>query len=135
MADETVKKLKIFIVDDDDFLVDMYSTKFGLSGVEVEVHKSGESFLEKLKGGGTADLLLLDIVMPVMNGLEILKEMRKENLGSDIPVIMLTNQNDEKDISEAKKLGVISYIVKSSATPSEVVDQVIKIIKDTNKSL
>jgi CheY-like chemotaxis protein len=132
MAEETEKQYKIIIVDDDDFLVNMYATKFSHSGVSVEACKSGESLLEKLNAGMKADLILLDIVMPSMNGIEVLKKMRKDKLGESIPVIMLTNQNDEKDINETKKLGVVCYIIKASATPSEVVAEVVKIIKSSH---
>lgn len=124
------QKYKIIIVDDDDFLVGMYSSKFGGAGVNVEACKSGEIFLEKMRSGEKADLVLLDIVMPGMNGIEILRNMRKEKLADNIPVVMLTNQNDEKDISEGKALGVRGYIVKSAATPSEVVKEVMDIIKN-----
>lgn len=123
------KKYKIIIVDDDDFLVDMYTAKFGLSGVTVDVFKSGKSFLEGLKAGAKADLLLLDIIMPNISGMEVLRELRKGKLAEGMPIVMLTNQNDEKDINEAKKLGIQGYIVKSAATPSEVVEEVMKIIK------
>lgn len=128
MTEENTKH-KIIIVDDDDFLVNMYAAKFSKSNIDVDVCKTSESLLEKMKAGVKADLLLLDIVMPVMNGIEVLREMRKEKLGEGIPVVMLTNQNDEKDISEAKKLGIQGYIVKSAATPSEVVTEVMNIIK------
>jgi two-component system, OmpR family, alkaline phosphatase synthesis response regulator PhoP len=127
MAEETQNK--IIIVDDDDFLVNMYATKFGLSGISVEAFKSGEPLLEKLRTGMKADLILLDIVLPEMDGIEILKNIRENKLAEGIPVIMLTNQNDEKNISEAKKLGIASYIVKASATPSEVVAEVMRVIK------
>ena len=127
---EEEKKYKIIIVDDDDFLVNMYATKFSNSGVTVDAYKNGEPFLEKLKAGEKVDLILLDIIMPGMNGLFILEEMRKNKLAEGIPVVMLSNQNDEKDISTAKKLGISGYIFKSAATPSEVVDEVIKIIKN-----
>ncbi len=129
---EEEKKYKIIIVDDDDFLVDMYATKFGGSDVSVEACKSGELFLEKMRAGIKVDLILLDIVMPGLSGLDVLKEMRKSKLGEGIPVIMLTNQSDEKDINESQKLGISSYIVKSAATPSEVVEEVLKIIKDSH---
>jgi len=129
MTDE--QKNKIIIVDDDDFLVNMYATKFSNSNILVEAFKSGEDFLEKLKTITGVSLILLDIIMPGMSGIEILKKMREDKLGENIPVIMLTNQSDEKDINEAKKLGVVSYIVKSAATPSEVVSEVINIIKNT----
>jgi DNA-binding NarL/FixJ family response regulator len=68
--------------------------------------------------------------MPGIDGIETLRTIRKEKLGEGIPIVMLTNQNDEKDIEESKKLGVRGYIVKSAATPSEVVAEVVKIIKE-----
>jgi two-component system alkaline phosphatase synthesis response regulator PhoP len=132
MAEEVKTQYKIIIVDDDDFLVNMYATKFGNSGVAVEICKSGEALLEKLKAGTKADLILLDIVMPNMTGIEVLRRMRQDKLGEGIAVAMLTNQNDEKDISETKKLGVVCYIVKAAATPSEVVKEVISVIKNKN---
>ncbi len=128
---EEEKKYKIIIVDDDDFLVNMYATKFGNSGVTVDACKSGEPLLEKLTAGTKADLILLDIVMPNMTGIEVLRKMREQKLGEGIPIVMLTNQNDEKDISDTKKLGVAGYIVKSAATPSEVVNEVMSIIKSS----
>lgn len=129
MAEENM--YKIIIVDDDDFLTDMYATKFSHSGVSVDVYRSGEPFLEKLKAGIKVDLILLDIIMPSMTGIEILRKIREQKLAEGIPIVMLTNQNDEKDISETKKLGVACYIVKAVATPSEVVNEVLKIIKES----
>ncbi|MFA6270583.1 MAG: response regulator [Candidatus Paceibacterota bacterium] len=126
---EPEKKYKIIIVDDDDFLINMYSTKFGNSGVLVDACKSGQALLEKLSAGAKADLILLDIIMPNLSGVETLKMMRKQKIGADIPVMVLTNQNDEKDIEETKKLGVVGYVVKAAATPTEVLEEVMKIIK------
>jgi two-component system alkaline phosphatase synthesis response regulator PhoP len=130
--EEGDKKYKIIIVDDDDFLINMYATKFGNSDISVDACKSGEALLEKLSNGVKVDLILLDIVMPNMSGIEVLRKIREQKLGEGIPVVMLTNQNDEKDISETKKLGISSYIVKSAATPSEVVNEVIRIIKSSH---
>jgi len=129
MTDE--EKNTIIIVDDDDFLVTMYATKFNHSGIDTEICSSGTSLLEKLKAGEKPDLIILDIVMPDMSGIETLTKMHKDKLGEGIPVVMLTNQNDEKDISIAKGLDVAGYIVKAAATPSEVVDEVINIIKNS----
>lgn len=130
---ENEKKYKVILVDDDDFLVNMYATKFGGSGIEVEACKSGTVLIEKLKAGSKADLILLDIVMPDMTGLETLKKVREEKLADNVPIVMLTNQNDQSDINEAKSLNVAGYIVKSAATPSEVVEEVTKIIEETKK--
>jgi CheY-like chemotaxis protein len=134
MADEE-NKYKITIVDDDDFLVDMYSTKFSSVSVSAEGCKSGTALIEKLKGGYRSDLILLDIVMPGIDGIETLRTIRKEKLGEGIPIVMLTNQNDEKNIADAKLLGISGYIVKSAATPSEVVAEVMNILKDPNHTL
>lgn len=130
MAEGEEKKYKIIITDDDDFLVNMYAVKFSHSGVEVISCKSGQMLVEKLKAGEKANLVLLDIVMPGMDGLETLREIRKQNLAEGVPIVMLTNQGGEKEISEAKKFSISGYIVKSAATPSEVVEEVIKIIQN-----
>jgi CheY-like chemotaxis protein len=132
MAAEDEKKYKILIVDDDDFLVNMYATKFGISDVSVEALKSGSLLIEKLQSGFRCDLILLDIVMPGMTGLEALQKIRQDKLGEGIPIVMLTNQSDEKDIATAKSLGISGYIVKSSATPSEVIAEVMNIIKNSH---
>lgn len=128
---EAEKQYKIILMDDDDFLVDMYAAKFSGNDVAVEACKSGEALLEKLSSGIKVDLILLDIIMPNMTGVETLRKMREQKLGEGIPVVMLTNQNDEKDISETKKMGVAGYIVKAVATPSEVVSEVLRVIKDS----
>ena len=125
---------KVIIVDDDSFLVDMYAAKFSNVGVSVEACRSGTDLIEKLKAGLQADLILLDIVMPNLTGIETLNEVRNQKLAENIPIVMLTNQNDEQNINEAKKLGVSGYIVKSAATPSEVVNEVLNIIKNTKKN-
>ena len=127
------EKSKVMIVDDDDFLVNMYATKFGLSNIEIEACNSPLDFLEKLRAGSKPDLILLDIVMSGMTGTEALKKMREEKLCESVPVVMLTNQNDERDIVETKKLGIAAYIVKSAATPAEVVAEVQEILKNTAK--
>lgn len=126
---EEQKEYKIAIVDDDDFLVDMYAVKFDKIGVKVETFKSGSALIEKLRGGLKVDLIFLDIVMPGMDGIEIAKEIRGKKLAEGTHIVMLTNQNDEKNIEDAKGLGISGYIVKSAATPSEVVEEAIKIIK------
>jgi len=123
-------KLKIIIVDDDDFLVNMYARKFGNNDVEVVACKSGSELLDKLRAGDRADLILLDIVLPELDGVGTLEIIRKEKLAEDIPIVMLTNQNDEGEMARIGKLGVAGYIVKALATPSEAVAEALRIIKD-----
>ncbi len=115
---------KIFIVDDDQFLVNMYSLKFTKNGYEVTSAGGAAEALTKLRDGYTPDIIMLDIVMPVMDGLELLRVIRKESLASSAMFIVLSNQGQTSDIGKAKELGVAGYIVKASTIPSEVVKQV-----------
>lgn len=127
------KQYKIFIVDDDTFLLNMYVAKFRTVGHEVETAKSGTDALKKLQDGYTPDVMLLDIVLPGMDGVELLREIRKEKLAEKTMFIMFTNQGGDEETSEAKKLGVTDYIIKADLVPSGVVDKVLKII-ETNRS-
>lgn len=122
------EKRKILIVDDDSFLLDMYALKFSQNNFEVYTAPSGVHAIEKFKGGLVPDILLMDIIMPDMNGFETLEMMNKEKLCPDTIRIILSNKSEQKDIEEGKKLGVAGYIVKANSTPREVIDEVIKIL-------
>jgi CheY-like chemotaxis protein len=118
---------KVLIVDDDKFLLNMYSIKFSKSGFEVSSASSGEEAINKIKGGYIPDIILLDIVMPGMDGFEILDSLRKENLVPGASIIMLTNQGQLADIEKAKSFGTSGYIIKATTIPSEVVEEVVRI--------
>lgn len=120
-------KGKVFIVDDDKFLLGMYSLKFSNNGYAVETTVGSVGALEKLRAGSKPDIVLLDIIMPHMTGLELLKIMRDENLAPGAIVVMLTNQSQSSDIETAKSLNVDGYIVKAATIPSEVLREVEKI--------
>ncbi|MBI2476464.1 MAG: response regulator [Candidatus Taylorbacteria bacterium] len=122
------KNKKVLIIDDDRFLLNMYSVKFHKSGFEVDTAISGQEALTKLREGASADIVLLDLVMPAMDGLELLANIRKEKLIPRAVVVVLSNQNQPADIERAKSLGIASYIVKASSIPSEVVEEVIKVV-------
>lgn len=123
---------KILIVDDDYFLLNMYSLKFKNRGVDVEVAGGSKEALDKLENGLKPDIIMLDIIMPNIDGLSLLKELREKNLIGESAVIMLTNQGLQEDIDRAKSLGVDGYIVKATSVPSEVVDEVEKIMANRN---
>jgi len=127
MDSNTQKKIKVFIVDDDKFLLGMYSLKFSNNGYEVDTTVGSVLALEKLRAGAQPDILLLDIIMPHMDGLELLKTIRDEKLVPNATVVMLTNQSQSSDIERAKELNVDGYIVKASTIPSEVMQEVQKI--------
>ena len=119
-----IKDTTIFLIDDDDFLLEMYALKFRNTGDKVVIAKDAEEALKKLKDGLKTDVILLDIVMPKMDGFEFLKIAKKENLvGNTEKVIILSNLGQNDDIQKGLKLGVADYIVKASLTPSEVVEK------------
>lgn len=130
MEPNTQKKIKVFIVDDDKFLLGMYSLKFSNNGYDVDTTVGSVPALEKLRAGAKPDILLLDIIMPHMDGLELLKTIRDEKLAPDATVVMLTNQSQSSDIERAKDLKVDGYIVKASTIPSEVMQEVQKIYSE-----
>jgi len=115
------------IVDDDRFLIDMYTLKFSKGGFDVESATKGEEALEKLRGGFDPDILILDVVMPSLDGIGLLEKIRQEKLADRAVVIMLTNQGQKSDIDRASKLGVNGYIVKAMTIPSEVLEEVMNI--------
>jgi CheY-like chemotaxis protein len=121
------KNIKVLIVDDDKFLLGMYSLKFANNGYDVETTMGSQAALEKLRAGFKPDVMLFDVVMPYMDGLDLLKTIRQENLVPNAAVIMLTNQSSAGDIERAKELEVDGYIVKASTIPSEVLSEVEKI--------
>lgn len=124
MNPETEIKTKILIVDDDKFLLDMYSLKFSKGGYEVNTAFNGEEALAKIKDGYIPDVILSDVIMPVMDGLQFLKTFRELKLAPNATVIVLSNQGQNEDIEAAKKLGIDGYIVKALTIPSEVLEQV-----------
>ncbi|MFZ2522390.1 MAG: response regulator [Minisyncoccia bacterium] len=125
------KQLGILLVDDDKFLLDMYSLKFKKSDFDVDISSSTENAYEKLKSGENYDVILLDIIMPGMDGIELLTKIRGEKLSEKSIIIMLTNQADDYD--KAKSLGVDGYIIKATTIPSEVVEKVLTIYKNKKK--
>jgi CheY-like chemotaxis protein len=126
-------KKKILIVDDDSFLLDMYALKFGQSSFTVTTALGPEQALEKLRGGLVPDVMLLDIVMPVMDGFELLEKLRDEKLAPDALRIILSNRGQPSDITRGESLGACGYIVKASSTPSEVIEKVNSIITTHKK--
>ncbi len=125
---------KVMLVDDDSFLLNMYSLKFTKANCEVNACQTSADALKKLKEGYQPDIIILDIIMPGMDGLQLLEEIRKEKLAPGATVVMLTNQSDTNDIEKAKKLNINGYIVKATTIPSEVIDDVTKIHKQAKGS-
>lgn len=112
---------KVLLVEDEAPLANVLSLELNNDGFFVEHVDNGKDAIVKTKKTDY-DLVLLDVVMPVMDGFETLEAMRKE--GIDVPVIILSNISQEEEKNKAKKLGAIGYIVKSDTTLADIIDQV-----------
>jgi len=123
------KKSKIIIIEDEDILVDILSKKLEREGYEVFSAEDGEKGLEKIEEI-SPDLILLDIVMPKMNGYEVLSVlMKKYGKGKMPPVIIISNSGQPVEIDKAMQLGAKDYIIKAQFTPEEVVSKVNRLME------
>ncbi len=125
---DKIKDKKILVVDDDQVITKMYRRKFVEAGFEVAVANDGDEALSNLKNNFNPDVILLDLIMPNMTGHDLLKIIREQKLATGAKIVILSNQNEEKDISLAKSLGIDGYIVKATTLPSEIVSEILKII-------
>ena len=114
---------KIAIIEDDPVINQMYRMKFEASGFDVQLANNGKQGVALVRDF-SPDMVLLDLQMPEMNGTEALTEIRKNDWGKTVPVIVLTNLGSEEAPQELKSLGVHSYILKADLTPSQVVARV-----------
>lgn len=116
-------KKKILIVEDEQSLMDIYLDKFSSEGFSVRTAKNGKEGLEAAEKENP-DIILLDVLMPVMDGLTMLKKMRETDWGKDLSVIMLTNLDDINKVAEAASRGVFDYLVKQDYKIGDLVDKV-----------
>ena len=114
---------KVLIVEDDQFLSKMYAKKFQIAGFEVQLAGDGVDGLSKMRMF-RPDIVLMDIMMPKLNGLDAISQAKADDMIKAIPVIVLTNLSNTDDATEAVKRGAIGYLVKSDYTPTQVVDKV-----------
>jgi len=122
---------RVYLTDDDRFLLDLYAVKFKNAGHEATVFGGGEELLVALRKEGAVlpNAILLDVIMPGMTGFETLEAIRKEKLAQGAKIIFLSNQGQDSDVEQAKRLSADGYIIKASAIPSEVFAETIRIIE------
>lgn len=116
-------KRKILIIEDDIMICSMYKTKFETEGYAVFTANDGSSGLE-IARKEKPDIILLDIILPQIDGFTILTAIKKDSKTKKIPVIMLTNLGTDEDKEKGKKLGAIDYLVKANLTPAQVSQRV-----------
>lgn len=133
MRDFEIKKMKnekftIILAEDEADLMEVYSIALG-EKFNLLTAKNGKEVFERLEeNNGEVDLIVLDIVMPKMDGFDTLRKLKKDDKYKKIPVVMSTNLSDSGDRDEAIELGAIKYFVKADRTPSELADDVAQIL-------
>lgn len=113
----------ILLVEDDEFLAELYATKLNLEGFEVLLASDGEKGLKMAKESNP-DLILLDIILPKMDGFEVLGNIKEDSSIKDIPVILLTNLSQKDEVKKGLDLGAKDYLIKAHFMPSEVVKKI-----------
>ncbi len=116
-------KKYILVAEDDDFYGKIYTARLKNEGFDVFVAPDGEQALKAIRQR-RPDLILLDLIMPVKDGFETLKELKSDPKLKNIPVLILTNLSQEDDIERVKKLGAKEYIVKTDLSVQEMVDKI-----------
>ena len=121
-------KFKILLVEDDSFLLQMYATKLDLEGFVVSEATDGDKGIRMAKKV-LPDLILLDMLLPKKDGLEVLKELKSDSSTKDIPVIVLSNDGQRERIDKCLALGARDYLIKAHFVPSEVIAHVREVLE------
>ena len=125
MAEETTQnKQVILIIDSDKFLRTLFSQKLKSEGMIVVEAENGQEGLVKMKSDPRPHIVLLDLLLPVVDGFEVLERMQNDSDLKRIPVVVLSNLSREEDIRKAKDLGAKDYMVKAYFTPGEIIEKI-----------
>ncbi len=119
---------KILLVEDDPFLIEVYTAKLKDNGFSITVAADGDDCLKKIKTE-TPDLMLLDIVLPGMDGWEVLRKIKKDEGLVNLKVVILSNLGQKEEVEKGLKFGAEKYLIKAHYTPTEVVEEIKKILK------
>lgn len=119
---------KILITEDDPLMSRMYQKIFTFEGHDVVMASNGQECLDKARAEAPT-LILLDVMMPVMNGLDTLEKLKADLATKGIPVVMLTNLAGQQDAEAALSRGAVRYIIKSENEPKQVADMVKEILQ------
>jgi DNA-binding response OmpR family regulator len=114
---------RVILIEDEYFISFLYKRQLEQEGVPTDTFATASEGLAALKQNHY-DLLLLDMMLPDSDGIEILKKIRADESVKNLPVVVMTNLSQEAVIQDAKKLGVIEYLIKSQISPDEIVQKV-----------
>lgn len=117
----------VFVIEDDPFIKGILHQKFELAGIRLMSASDGKSGLDLIKDilqKEPISLILLDIILPDIDGFLILKQLKENPITKEIPVAMLSNLGQSSEIDRAKLLGALDFIIKANVTPNEIIEKV-----------
>ena len=118
----------ILIIEDDKFLREMIAKRLQEEGYNVSMAVDGEEGIKKIQGE-KPDLILLDLILPGIDGFEVLERMRKDSELAKIPVVILSNLGQKEEVERGLSLGAVDYLIKAHFTPREIIDKIKKVLK------
>lgn len=127
-----IEKRKILLIEDDSFLLDMYGKKFEKDNFEVQKATNGQDAIELLKNGFEPNVIMIDLIMPIMDGFSILNKIKEKKLAVNSLYVVLSNQSTSADLKKAKETGFHDFIIKSDSIPSSVVERINNLL-ESNK--
>ncbi|MDD5145529.1 MAG: response regulator [Candidatus Pacebacteria bacterium] len=119
-------KKSVLLVEDDPFLIDIYAAKLKEADYSIDIVEDGEATRRKLQEK-TPDVIVLDLVLPKIDGWEILKEIKADSKLSNIPVVILSNLGQKSEVERGLAMGATKYLIKAHYTPSEVIEEIKKV--------
>ena len=119
---------KVLVIEDDKFLRELIVRKLMKEGYDTDIAVDGEEGIKKIKEA-KPDLVLLDLILPGIDGFEVLARKRKDPEISEIPVIILSNLGQKDEIERGFNLGAIDYLIKAHFTPREIIDKITSLLK------
>ncbi len=120
---------KILLVEDDPFLIEIYTAKLENAGFSVDVVSDGDMVINKMKEI-KPDLVVLDIVLPNIDGWEILREIKRNEEFKDVKIVILSNLSEKEDVEKGIKEGADKYLIKSHYEPSQVVEEIEEVLNN-----
>lgn len=121
-------KQKVLVIEDDKFLRELIAQKLIKEGYEASEAVDGEEGIKKIKEE-KPDLILLDLILPGIDGFEVLSRMREDPAINSIPVIILSNLGQKEDVEKGLKLGAVDYLIKAHFTPGEIIEKIKNTLK------
>lgn len=119
---------KILLIEDDTFLIDIYTTKLKEVGFDIDFAANDKEALTKIKEN-VPDLIILDIVLPQCDGWVLIRKIKSDEKLKTIPIIILSNLGRKEEVEKGIELGAVKYLIKAHYTPSEVAEEVKKVLK------